>query len=366
MKILYVTTVGITMGFFKDFIKELVDEGHQVDIATNETEYKVPDFYRDLNCKIYAIDCTRSPFHKGNLKAIKQIKQLVINNQYDIVHCHTPIAAMCTRIACHKLRKKGTKVFYTAHGFHFYKGAPLKNWLLYYPVEKICAHFTDVLITINQEDYALAKRKMKAKRVEYVPGVGIDLEKFSNIIVDKVAKRKELGIPEDALMLFSVGELNENKNHETVIRAIADMDVYYMIAGKGDLYEYLQSMIEELGMTERVKLLGFRNDIKELCEISDIFIFSSFREGLSLSLMEAMACGKPIVCSRIRGNTDLIDKNGGALFDPHSVEECQEAIQIVIMSNREKMVVYNQEKVKLFSDEKVLQNIKNIYYNYKG
>lgn len=167
MKILYVTTIGATMNFFREFVDELIKDGNTVDIATNETTSVVPEFYKNLGCKVYPIETSRSPLQKGNVVAINQIRKLVTEEHYDIVHCHTPIAAMCTRLACRKVRKQGTKVFYTAHGFHFYKGAPLKNWLLYYPVEKICAHFTDVLITINQEDYELAQKKMKAKKVVY-------------------------------------------------------------------------------------------------------------------------------------------------------------------------------------------------------
>lgn len=368
MKILYVTTIGATMNFFREFVDELIKDGNTVDIATNETTSVVPEFYKNLGCKVYPIETSRSPLQKGNVVAIKQIRKLVTEEHYDIVHCHTPIAAMCTRLACRKVRKQGTKVFYTAHGFHFYKGAPLKNWLLYYPVEKICAHFTDVLITINQEDYELAQKKMKAKKVVYVPGVGIDLEKFGKVTVDKCEKRRELGVPNEALLLLSVGELNENKNHETVIRAIADMkDVYYIIAGKGVLQEHLQSVIDELGMTERVKLLGFRKDIGELCEAADVFVFPSFREGLSVSVMEAMASGLPVVCSRIRGNVDLIDEvdeegnGGGVLFEPHSTDSVAEAIERVLYDNVECFGKYNREKIKRFEINNVNNKMKEIY-----
>lgn len=369
MRILYVTTIGTTMNFFRKFIEELIEDGNTVDIATNETTSVVPDFFRDLGCKVYQIDTSRSPLQKGNLVAIKQIKDIVSKEHYDIVHCHTPIAAMCTRFACRKVRKNGTRVFYTAHGFHFYKGAPLKNWMIFYPVEKICSYFTDVLITINQEDYALAQKKMKAKKVVYVPGVGIDLEKFGKVVVEKDKKRKGLGIPNDAKLLLSVGELNENKNHETVIRAIEDMeDVYYIIAGRGGLQGHLQSVIGELGMTERVKLLGYRNDVNELYAISDVFVFPSFREGLSVSVMEAMAWGLPVVCSRIRGNVDLVDElnednnGGGILFDPHSVDSCQKAIDRILCENSEGMGIYNREKIKRFEIKNVNREIREFYY----
>lgn len=361
MKVLYVTTVGITMQFFKSFIRQLLDEGHKVDIATNELESIVPNYYREWGCTVYPIHTSRSPLNKGNLTAIKQIKKIVSENNYDVVHCHTPVAAMCTRLACRKLRSKGTKVFYTAHGFHFYKGAPLKNWLLYYPVEKVCAYFTDVLITINKEDYALAQKKMKAKRVEYVPGVGIDLTKFEKNTVDKLAKRKELLVPDDSILLLSVGELNENKNHETFIRAIADLDVYYIIAGKGDLHTHLQNVIDELDLTKRVRLLGYRTDVAELYQAADVYVLPSIREGLNVSIMEAMASGLPVICGKIRGNVDLIDTNGGAHFDPHSVEDCTRAIREVLCADRSEMGEYNTRKAQRFDEETVMRAMQDIY-----
>ena len=363
MRILYVTTIGITMGFFNSFIRELLDDGHVVDIATNESVNNcIPDCYREWGCKVYQISTSRSPFSKGNLKAIKQLKMLVEKEKYDIVHCHTPVAAMCTRFACRKARKKGTKVFYTAHGFHFYKGAPLKNWVLYYPIEKLCAYFTDVLITINQEDYVLAKEKMQAQKVVYVPGVGIDLSKFGKIIIDKETKRREIEVPIDTILMLSIGELNENKNHETVIRAIADIEnVYYIIAGEGELREHLQNVINELGIADRTKLLGYRNDIGELCEVADIYAMPSYREGLSVALMEAMASGLPCIVSRIRGNTDLIDENGGVLFEPHSINECVLSLQNLLKEDLNILGKNNSKKIEKFSLLVVNLTMKKLY-----
>lgn len=349
------------MGFFMDLIQNLVFEGHTVEIATNEEGSSVHSCYREWGCSVYPLSCTRIPFSGGTLRAIREIRDIVKKNQYDIVHCHTPIAAMCTRLACRPLRKKGVKVIYTAHGFHFYKGAPLKNWLLYYPVEKLCAHFTDMLITINQEDYALARKKMKAKRVEYVPGVGVDLRRFGSVQADRKEKRKELGIPENSVLLLSVGELNENKNHETVIRAIAGLDVYFMIAGKGGLEAHLQQLIDSLGMSDRVRLLGYRTDVGELYAAADLFVFPSFREGLSVSVMEAMASGLPVVCSRIRGNTDLIDEEGGRLFDPGSAEACAVAIKSMLDIDHASAGRHNREKVRQYDAAVVIPQMKRIY-----
>ena len=203
MKILYVTTIGSTMIFFNSLIEELIEKGNVVDIATNESQAQVPELYKKLGCKIYHISTNRSPFSFGNFKAIAQIKKIVEENKYDIVHCHTPLAGMATRFACKKLRKKqGVKVIYTAHGFHFYKGAPKKNWLIYYPIEKICSKWTDALITINKEDYLFAKKKMKTKKIEYVPGVGVDTEKIALVKVDREKKRKELNLSDSAFLIF--------------------------------------------------------------------------------------------------------------------------------------------------------------------
>lgn len=364
MKILYITTIGATMKFFMSFIKNLIDAGNVVEIATNESETPVPECYREWGCKVHQISCSRSPLSKSSITVIKEIKALVENNEYDIVHCHTPVAAMCTRLACRKARKNGTKVFYTAHGFHFYNGAPLLNRLIYYPVEKMCSYFTDTLITINQEDFALAKKKMKAKKVEYVPGVGIDLSRFQNVQVDRSAKRKEIGVPEDATLLLSVGELNENKNHEVIIRAISQLNnpnIHYTIAGEGDKRDYLLQLSKDLGIVEHVHLLGYRTDVAEFYKTADIYTLPSIREGLNVSLMEAMASGLPCVVGNIRGNVDLIDNNGGVLFDPHSKDDCKVALSSLLNSDLAEMGEYNTEKIKSFSVEKVNKIMLGIY-----
>lgn len=363
MKILYITTIGGTMGFFKSFIRRLLDEGHTVEIATNEKDSKVPECYREWGCAVHGIDTTRFPFDLDNVRAVGQIRKLAEEGKYDIVHCHTPIAAVCTRLACRNVRGKGTEVFYTAHGFHFYKGGPLKDWLMYYPVEKFCSRFTDVLITINMEDYALARKKMKAGRVEYVPGVGIDLSGFGLSAFDRTVKRRELDVPEDAVVLLSVGELDATKNHETVIRAIAGLDVYYLIAGKGDLRDHLQGVIDGLGLSGRVKLLGYRTDMAELYRAADVYVLPSTREGLNVSVMEAMASGLPVACSRIRGNTEMVDENGGALFSPQSVEECRDAIRRLSADSclRRKMAEANLEAVKRFGVIRINEQMDRLY-----
>ncbi len=366
MKILYITTIGGTMAFFKSLIGELVKEGTVVDIATNESSSPVPDYYRELGCNIYHIDTSRSPFSFGNLKAIRQIRDLVEKNGYDIVHCHTPLAAASTRLACKGLRRKGkVKVIYTAHGFHFYKGAPRKNWMIFYPIEKLCSQYTDVLITINKEDYEFAKKKLKAKKVEYVPGVGIDVAKFADVVVDRKAKRIEIGVPEDAFMLLSVGELNENKNHKVVIEALAklkDSNIHYVIAGTGAEKDNLQKLADKLGVN--LHLLGYRRDIAELDKTADCFILPSIREGLNVSIMEAMASGLPVICGRIRGNVDMVDENIGGLCDPCSPNDFSEVIKSVRSSDRHAKSDYSAKKALLFDKTKIDKQMKNIYTDF--
>ena len=315
MKLLMITTIAGTQKFFLPLIRELTDRGVQVDIACSRSETLHPDL-KEISHAVFDIPFSRSPLSRGNLTAKKQLKGIVEQGEYDIVHCHTPVAALCTRLACRKSRKKGLKVVYTAHGFHFYKGAPLKNWLIFYPAEWLCSFWTDLLITITSEDFKRAQKKMHAKRTEYLPGVGIDVEKFQNVSIDKSAKRREIGVPANALLLLSVGELNTNKNHSFVIRLLSRSElasVHCAVAGDGEKDAELKSLALESGVKDRVHLLGRRNDVAELLHAADVYLLPSIREGLNVSVMEAMSAGLPVVCNDIRGNDDLI-KNGEGGF----------------------------------------------------
>lgn len=367
MKILYITTIGSTMNFFKQYIQELTESGHEVDIACNNKIRDVPPIYNQLKCNIYTINYSRSPLRYENLKAINQIKKTVNDWHYDIVHCHTPVAAACARIACRGLRTKGTEIIYTAHGFHFYKGASLRNWLLYYPVEWLCSFWTDILITINTEDFAFAQKHMHAKRIEYIPGVGIDTNKFSKTGLDRAKKRREIGVPSDCTLLLSVGELNNNKNHKTVIHALSQLnrkDIYYVIAGNGDNDKNLIELATNQGISDQFKLLGYRTDVSELYEISDIYLLPSFREGLNVSLMEAMASGLPCIASKIRGNIDLIkDNDGGYLCNPNDPDAFAKAILNILENKelREKMKTANIEHIKEFDIKKISIHMKKAY-----
>lgn len=371
MKILYVTTVARTMNFFPRHIQMLQEEGHTVEFAANfndrEGGLRAPTLER--GCVQHNIPFSRSPLSRDNLTACRELKKLLAENHYDIIHTHTPNASAIVRLVCRELRKSGTKVFYTAHGFHFYTGAPLKNWLVYYPVERFLSRWTDTLITINSEDYERAKRSFHAKRTVYIPGVGIDLRRFSFEFSeeDRRKKRDELGVPQEATVLASVGELNDNKNQSVVICAmakLADQNVHYILCGQGEREDGLRQLAEELGVAERVHFLGFRTDVPEIYPAADIYLCPSFREGLNVSIMEAMASGLPVVCSDIRGNRDLIeDEKGGLLCGPDHADEFAAAVSRLLIDPklRDIMGSRNREAIRKFSLANVLPELKRIY-----
>lgn len=313
----------------------------------------------------------RNPLKPGNVKAYKMLREIIEKEQFDLIYCHTPVGAMLARLAGISARKKGTKVIYMAHGFHFYSGAPLLNWMLYYPVEKFLSRFTDGLITINQEDYRRAQ-KFHAGKTVLIPGVGIDLDKFQKKEPTRQKIRNKLGIPEGKIILMSVGELTKRKNHMVVVEALAwlkEYDILYAICGDGPLKAQLRAKAEEIGVRDRLKLLGFRKDIAELHKAADIFVFPSLQEGLPVAVMEAMASGLPIVASKIRGNEDLISNNqGGYLVNPKKSEQIAKAIEKMIQNpkKREKMEERNLEIITKYGQETVLQKMDEFFDEIVG
>lgn len=365
MKVLYVATVSNTINkFLIPHIKTLIDQGYKVDVACNINS----DIHKALlgtNCRIYNVEFQRTPYNISNYKAYKKIRHLLKEEKYDVVHTHTPVASAIIRL----ITKKATniKVIYTAHGFHFYSGASLKNWLTYYPVEVYLSRFTDLIITINKEDYYRAKNKLFANNVKYFPGVGIDVERIKGLKIDINKKREELAIkPQDSFIL-SIGELNANKNHEVVIKAVSiinDPNLKYVICGRGPLEKHLKELVKSLNVENQVLFLGYRNDVYELCRAADLFVFPSLREGLPVSIMEAMVSGLPVICSDIRGNADLVtDEHGGYLVKDNSTEEYVNKIN-ELLHNKEKRVQFsefNKVKVEEFSLDNVLSLLKEVY-----
>ena len=376
VKVLFVSTVAQKhiMEFHVPYLKMFKEHGWETAVAARNDYDNPADCHIPYCDHYYDIPFERSPFKTGNIEAYKEQKKVIDEGHYDIVHCHTPVGAALTRLAAEDARKKDTKVFYTAHGFHFYDGAPLVNWLTYYPVEKYLARKTDVLITINKEDYNRAK-KFRAGKVVYVPGVGIDLSKFESKPYIRDQKRQELGFKEDDFLLLSVGELIERKNHRVVLEAIARLKgesiyehLHYLIYGIGVLEDVLQKLAEDLGISDHVHFLGYRHDISDICNTADVFVFMSHQEGLPVALMEAMACGLPAICSKIRGNTDLIEDGKNGLFARNDPEDVSQKIEKLARDPNlcKRLSSYALRTIKHFDLSSVEDEMLQIYKSLKN
>lgn len=311
-------------------------------IASDESEYGI---------KIHNLDISRSPFSASNKKALEQCKKIITGNHIDYIHCNTPVGGVIGRL----LKKNVKKIIYEAHGFHFYKGAPLKNWLLYYPVEKLLAKRTDAIITINKDDYEFANKHLKS-RIYYVPGVGIELEQWK----DYRDIREELGLKHSDFVVLVVGRLEKNKNCGTVIEAVKKVPgVKLILCGDGEDRSLFEEQAEEI--KNRVIFLGNRTDMSDIYHMADCFVLASYREGLSRSIMEAMACALPCLVTNIRGNRDLIEKE--FLFEPNDVDGLAEKIERLSKSEelRNQMKVRNLDQIKAYSFDKVVEELSAIY-----
>lgn len=371
-KILFVATVVKThiMQFHIPYLKMLQDMGWETAVAARN------DYENPADCLIPHCDCyydlpfARLPWKKENLQAYRMLKELIQREHFDVIHCHTPVGGAVARLAAREARKQGTKVIYTAHGFHFFTGAPLQNWLLYYPVEKLLAPMTDVLITMNREDYTRAQKRLHPGKLEYVPGVGLDTAKFAFPDLNREEKRRSLGFGPEDFLLLTVAEMTKNKNHTMALQALAELKalpefshLHYLIVGRGEQWQALEEQAKSLGIASHVHFLGYRSDAAELYRCCDLFVFLSHREGLSLAMMEAMSSAMPILCQKIRGNTDLIDDGVSGIFvenDPVAVAE--DILDLVRHPQlRQRLGQGAAEKVKAFDESVVHSKMKTIY-----
>lgn len=368
-KVLYVTHLsGLRVNrFWLSSIRAAHELGMEFHLACNMRGAERA--YWDRDCQKYGIiahhiDFDRNPLAVQNKDAYKQMVSLLQKEAFDIIHCNTPIGGVVTRMAAKTTKVK--HVIYEAHGFHFWKGAPLKNWLCYYPVERFLAHYTDRLITINQEDFACAQRfhYRKGGHAEYVPGVGIDIDKVRNVLCDREQKRVELGIATHARVYVTVAELIPRKGYETLLRAFQKADLpnaELLICGTGAQEDALKRLTKELGIGHKVRFLGFRVDIFEILKAADVFVFPSKQEGLPVALMEAMAAGLPCVASRIRGNVDLLE-GSQLLFDPRDVQGLSDALMKALDHTvAAKEIERNQQRVQSFSLGNAVKAMKRIY-----
>lgn len=331
-KILYVTTISNTINaFLVPHINHLIRQGYKVDCAASLHDELESDLIKK-GVKFFEIPFSRNPLDINNIKAFRKLINIQKEYQYDIVHVHTPIAAMYGRLL--KLKFPNLKTIYTAHGFHFYKGAPKKNWMIYYPIEKIMSKFTDTIITINEEDYNQAL-KFNIKNTYKVNGVGIDLSHYNPNLYKKDEVRKELGLRDDDFVIVMIAEVNQNKNHIQMVKAIEilkkkGIEVKVICAGKGPLLENIKEEIRKRNLDENIFMLGFRSDIPKLITACDIGILLSYREGLPRNIMELMAYGKPVIGTDIRGIRDLVENDvNGYIVELNNPLKTSETIEYI-------------------------------------
>lgn len=370
-KVLFCATVDYHFkAFHLPYMKWFKEQGWEVHVAASGN---MDLLYVDEK---YNIPIQRSPLRSANIEAYKELKSLINQNKYQIIHCHTPMGGVLARLAAHGARKTGTNVIYTAHGFHFCKGAPLLNWMIYYPIERWLAKHTDCLITINKEDYNLAvSHKFKSKKIEHVHGVGVDTQQFRPIEeVHKNEMRKSYGYSPDDFLLFYAAEFNKNKNQQLLIHALSLIkdevpNAKLLLAGDGALLDECKKLADKLGVENMVHFLGYRNDIPDLLPLCDVAVASSLREGLPVNIMEAMACGLPIVASENRGHKELIKNNqNGWIVNKDDKKDFSEKIKL-LAQNRELMKKLGLISRNLIEDtysiNQVLHQKSRIYNYYK-
>ncbi|WNR43793.1 glycosyltransferase family 4 protein [Paenibacillus roseipurpureus] len=369
-KVLFCATVDYHFNAFHlPVMKWFKEMGWEVHIAANG-QMDLP--YVDAK---FDIPIQRSPLKWRNVQAYSALKALIDANQYDVIHGHTPMGGVLARLAARSARGKGTKVIYTAHGFHFCQGSPLLNWLVYYPLEKGLAYLTDCLITINDEDYQLAvERKFRANRIAHVHGVGVNTERFHPLGDQAKADLKiSMGYLPTDILLFYAAEFNENKNQQMLIRALAEIGeeaphVKLLLAGEGPLQDACRALASQLGASDRVTFLGYRSDISRLLPMCDIAVASSLREGLPVNIMEAMACGLPVIAGTNRGHKELVqDGVNGWLTDPNDHEDMAEKLLLLTWhtSSRLQMGIRGREIIeRTYAIRHVLREQSTIYTSF--
>ena len=376
-KVLLVTTVsGFVPQFEMGNVAILRELGYEVHYASN---FNNPSYGTDnkrlegTGIICHQVDFERSPFNKKNLQAYKQLVKIMKDENINLVHCHTPMGAVLARLAAKKCGIKD--VLYTAHGFHFFKGAPIKNWLIYYPVERFLSRYTGTQICINMEDFNNAK-KFKAANVEYIAGVGIDTNdiKEKSDIEDKEKDelKKELNLKDTDRILITAGEMIERKNQKFLLEVVKKIkekenSIKLIVCGHGRLEHFLKAKAKDLGIENNVIFTGYRTDIYKILGLAEIFLFSSLQEGLPVAVMEAMAVGLPVVCSNVRGNADLIDnEKGGYVLDKFDSDRWSDSIYSLLMDkNRLKSFgEYNMNRIKEYDRSNVEKEMRRIYGRY--
>ena len=354
--------------FHRPLIKVLNESGYEIHVAARNNLAEKNGLAINNVDRIVNIPFQRNPLDPRNLKAYIELRRILRSESYDFISCNTPAAGVYTRIAARDARKQGTKVYYTAHGFHFYKRAPKRNWLIYYPIERAMAHLTDTLITITKEDYCLAKPNFRTN-VVHIHGVGADACKFLSVTEEQNRIFREEQGYDSRFVILCVGELNKNKNQKTVINAVKTVmeshpEVLLLLAGNGPTDADLKAQIDALGMRNHVRMLGYCTDLEKYTNACDIVVSASFREGMPLNIMEAMMCGKPVIASRNRGHRELVkDGETGFLFSPEDADALARLIKKLMCDESLRTTFGNlgHRYVEPYIDRNVEVELKEIY-----
>lgn len=358
-RILVTSTDLMMIQFLVPHVINLSKNGFEVEIACSNVGNRINEIKEKLKGyikKIHIVRLRRSPVAPINFVGYYDMKKVIRSEKYDLIWTNEPVMGVVTRLASQGVRRSGTKVMYMTHGFHFYTGAPKKNWIIFYSIEQWASRLCDIIVTVNQEDYQRAK-KMHVKSVKYIHGIGINPYRLNKDQIETNI-RQELDLNPDDFLVVSVGELNENKNHQVVIKALGklkDSQIHYIICGKGNQLENLKELANKLGIVDNVHFLGYRMDILDICKQTDLFVFPSHREGLGVAPLEAMYCGLPLITSNIRGPVDfMMEGKTGYLCAPDDVnafaknikkmktnpqlciqmgKNCKQAVQPFLLSN---------------------------------
>lgn len=354
-------------------IKALKEIGAIIYLAANfgtDTPREKNNTQFVAECKRDGINIIDIPFRRGgfitNIFQIPVLNKFLKREKFDIVHVHTETGGFMLRLSCLIQSKCNTKFVYTPHGMSFWKGSSLKSQLVYRPLERWICSAMDMNLGMNMEEVENLEQWNK-RTAHYVHGVGLDVARMQNPVRSREQMREEFGLTESDKFIASIGELDDNKNHITVIKALATLgrkDFKYVVCGVGPNKDMLLAEAEHMGLKENVILAGYRSDIPDVLNAADIFVFPSFHEGMPVSALEAMACGLPIICSEIRGNVDIIrEGDNGYLFQPSDVETLARKLEYLLddTEKRKVMGLKNKEDVKDFSLESVTEELKRIY-----
>ena len=359
-KVLFVSNHAGFSKFNAPYMQFFHENGWQVDNVSPGIETGYYDNQYDL-------PISRSPFSFSNLKALFLLKNLCKKNNYDLIHCHTPVGGVLGRL-CVNIKKSKTKVIYTAHGFHFFKGAKLIDWLVFYPIEKFLAHRSNCIVTINHEDFELASKKFNSK-IKKIDGVGVKLDRFVPVTnAEKLRIRNENGFLENDFILIYCAQFIPRKNHifliaqiEKLISLIPELKV--CLVGNGKDEEKIKKIVSKKNLNKYFKFLGYRKDVEKLYAMSDVLVSTSLQEGFGINLVEGMACGLPLVISDIRGHRDIVQiAKENFLFSFKDDRFCNSLLDLYKNADKRKLISkLNVEYAKNFSVEHSLMQMSQIY-----